>query len=79
MPSCWTCEQFLYVIKTQCRRRRLRRRLGQRMSGCHIGQVEAIPEAGPGVPHSESSLSQDPYFQNFRARRIEPSHKGTTA
>jgi hypothetical protein len=51
MPSCSICEQFLYLIKTQCRRRRLRRRLGQRVSGCHIGQVEAIPESGPeGAP-----------------------------
>ncbi len=49
MPSCWTCEQFLYLIKTQRRPRRFCR-FGQRMSGCHVGQVEAIPEAGPGCP-----------------------------
>ena len=48
MPSCWTCEQFLYLIKTQRRPRRFCR-FGQRMSGCHVGQVEAIPEAGPGA------------------------------
>ena len=41
MPSCSICEQFLYLIKTQGRRRRLRRRLDQRVSGSHIGQVEA--------------------------------------
>ena len=50
MPSCSICEQFLYLIKTQGRRRRLRRRLGQRVSGCHIWQVEAIPKPGRGCP-----------------------------
>jgi hypothetical protein len=50
MPSCSICEQFLYLIKTQGRRRRLRRRLGQRVSGCRIRQVEAILEAESGCP-----------------------------
>ena len=31
MPSCSICEQFLYLIKTQGRRRRLRRRLGRQV------------------------------------------------
>ena len=31
------------------------------------------------LPPFESSLSQDPNFEDFQARRIEPSCKGTTA
>jgi hypothetical protein len=36
-------------------------------------------DACPRTAQYESSLSQDPYFEYFQARRVEPSWKDTTA
>ena len=65
MPSCSICEQFLYLIKTQGRRRRLRRRLGQRVSGCHIWQVEAIPKPGRGCPTPSRHFGATPEMKSL--------------
>ena len=49
MCSLMIREDFLYLIKTQARRRRLRRRLGLRMTAVPVCQSSGFPVASEGA------------------------------